>query len=616
MTINEFNSLTDDDIIYIFEHFSLSTFDYFTLFYLYNIIKMELVGTLDNDDIGYLDTLEDSELRNTTIEYFESNSIIDINILEYFYKKMQYDLVLEKYDIGGNYIIIADDLIDKTFISPALNYDNESICDADIDNYSTIYNPITNKIEYIKNNLPKPDYEMKCNVFENNLRNVEGLINFGSFVPHEIRIGAFGQTFDTSIEYIQNENDGILTGTFTYNIQVPADYMSNTFIMKIDIIDVYLRTTTIEKVIYFNNSIIRIDEIQDIILNKPFYITGIIPEQYDGEGNLTNLNNLKIFFNNNEASIDFDVNVIIESGDYQKYKDNNESTGIYFYIEAILTNDVDIGISIGMTGTNYNRFICPNYFSLVSNNEDILYNMSNLKINLSVDSTFSTITNTLYGRSNPKVAKSWELNAILNKHDIIRQVQSEIISRSNSTSTKFHTDYNKNTEKSIFNQDSMSFEMKIIENGCRMHKPTRVSNIDEMNTIPETLENRVIYKEDINSLRSRITKILMLWCANDNLPLIELNGETIQSETIIEKNHFNDIIDTLKTVNTNLKNKLENVPNEVKLNNVESGEIITIDLYNSLINSYNSLSNACVCNSDCACNSNCICNTNYGRAKE
>lgn len=601
-----------------------------------------------------IETITESEQKDILVNIMsprlvELNSIIKdeihLNILDNLREISKNISTTTIQDILDNNIFTPDDLIDTNKIKPEA-FDNLTNCNINFSDVKATFNPITGKIEYYAGtkNITTVDTIIEPELIESNLKNISGMMTFGNIKPNDIRIGALGRIFKTNINYYKQSEDNPLLGLFKYNLQVPSSYMSNKLQVHVDIIDIYNTVLTFKREILFKNNYIYMLEKNDININKPFFIEGIIPVQYNfnTDNNLSHLTNLMVSINNKDIYLDLDINVNKNSGDFVE-NDHSDFKGIHFYIECILypNDDKSISIKTGLTGTNYNgRFILPNYNSLepnVDTDADWIYPYTNLDIKCKIDcnspdgslyyqlegSANPNIINTNFNNSILRTLDTYEINSTLTKSDIIRKIKKELISTYNDKSKDVTvTEYDRTKESVIFKEHNLSYTMRTLVDGCAVHKSNNTSliNFDNMYTIERKalLNEKIITKNDINSIRSRIRKILTMWNNNVKMPNILLNDTDIDTNFngYLTSEYINNIISTMKEIQKNLNtsdfNTNSSTNNFNELTYTQNGDIITLDLYNDLINNYNYLSSACVCNSDCACNSNCLCNSNCG----
>ena len=598
------------------------------------------IATLTNqDNIDVLATIMYPKLVELDVTFKEE---IHSNIIDKIFQFNKTSSTTIQ-DILDNIIFTPDDLIDPSKVKPDLTFDNLTDCDPKFKDVKVVFNPITGKIEYYSGTIQTTNSIdlIEPDLVESNLKNISGMMSFGSIKPNDIRIGALGRVFKTDINYFKQSESDPLIGLFKYNLQVPSSYMSNKLEVHVDIIDIYNTVSTFKREILFKNNYIYMLEKNDININVPFFIEGIIPVQYNfnKENNISNLSNLMISINNKNIYFDLDVNINKNSGDFIE-NEHSDFKGIHFYVECILyaNDDKSIEIKTGLTGTNYNgRFILPNYFSLepnVDTDANWIYQYTNLNILCRVDcnSTDGKLNYQLEGSCNPNIINTnfndsilrtldtYEINSTLTKSDILRKIKKELISTNNDKSKEVTIrEYDKSKESVIFKEHNLSYTMKTLVDGCSIHKSNNTSliNHDTMNKVERKvlLNEKIITKNDINSIRSRIRKILTMWNNNVKMPNILLKDTDIDTNFngFLTSEYINNIISSMKEIQKNLNTTdFNNKENATELSYTQNGDIITIDLYNDLINSYNYLSSACVCNSDCACNSNCLCNSNCG----
>ena len=211
------------------------------------------ISTLTNqDNVDVLATIMYPKLVELDATFKEEihNTIID--------KIINYNKTTTIQDILDNIIFTPDDLIDPSKIKPDLTFDNLTDCDPKFKDVKVVFNPITGKIEYYSGTIQTTNSIdlIEPDLVESNLKNISGMMSFGSIKPNDIRIGALGRVFKTDINYFKQSESDPLIGLFKYNLQVPSSYMSNKLEVHVDIIDIYNTVSTFKREILFKNNYI------------------------------------------------------------------------------------------------------------------------------------------------------------------------------------------------------------------------------------------------------------------------------------------------------------------------------------------------------------------------
>jgi hypothetical protein len=151
--------------------------------------------------------------------------------------------------------------------------------------------------------------------------------------------------------------------------------------------------------------------------------------------------------------------------------------------------------------------------------------------------------------------------------------------------------------------------------GCSVHKTTAPGNLPELNKLTT---KDIIHHEDIKSLKLVLNSLVTYWKtggdetsksghSSTNVTIsdtITINGSSFKTDEEISPGDWNQVIAVLNVFSQSLSND--------SLNTVSNDDEIDKNFYNDIVESYNVIRTSCKCDSNCACNIVCTCNANCG----